>query len=88
MSPTNLEAETSRTTSAATSFTDLNATVGLAGEFACESMGNSVGQPFNASEETIRARAHIKWEAAGRPAGDGIEFWLEAEREVNADRVG
>lgn len=29
----------------------------------------------------IRLRAYYKWDAAGRPAGDGLSFWLEAERE-------
>jgi cold shock CspA family protein/ribosome-associated translation inhibitor RaiA len=33
-------------------------------------------------EETIRLRAYERWEAAGRPAGDGVRFWLEAEREL------
>lgn len=35
-----------------------------------------------ASEEGIRMRAYQKWEAAGHPPGDGIQFWLEAEREL------
>ena len=30
------------------------------------------------SEEMIRVLAHSKWEAAGYPAGDGTDFWLEA----------
>jgi Protein of unknown function (DUF2934) len=34
------------------------------------------------SEEAIRPRAHQKWEAAGKPDGDGLRFWLEAEREI------
>lgn len=33
------------------------------------------------TEETIRLRAYELWEAAGRPEGDGVPFWLEAERE-------
>jgi hypothetical protein len=36
--------------------------------------------------ETIRARAYAKWEAAGRPAGDGVAFWLDAERELSQPR--
>ena len=39
----------------------------------------------NTCEEAIRTLAHSKWEAAGCPAGDGIGFWLEAEREVHAE---
>jgi hypothetical protein len=30
----------------------------------------------------IRQRAFEKWEQAGRPAGDGVYFWLAAEREL------
>jgi hypothetical protein len=32
--------------------------------------------------ENIRQLAYRKWEAAGKPAGDGLGFWLEAEREL------
>jgi Protein of unknown function (DUF2934) len=32
-------------------------------------------------EEKIRDLAYQKWVAAGRPPGDGLPFWLEAERE-------
>jgi hypothetical protein len=34
------------------------------------------------SVEDIRLCAYEKWEAAGQPTGDGIQFWLEAEREL------
>jgi hypothetical protein len=34
------------------------------------------------SEQVIRLRAFQKWEAAGKPGGDSVKFWLEAEREV------
>jgi hypothetical protein len=34
------------------------------------------------SEEKVRARAYEKWEAAGRPSGDGVCYWLEAEQEL------
>ncbi len=34
------------------------------------------------SDEAIRLNAYLKWEAAGRPVGDGVDFWLEAEREL------
>lgn len=36
--------------------------------------------------EDIRLCAFHKWEAAGKPAGDGLPFWLEAEHEVAAAR--
>ncbi len=38
------------------------------------------------SEEEIRVRAYQKWEAAGKPPGDGQRFWLEAERELRKGR--
>jgi hypothetical protein len=34
------------------------------------------------SDEDIRLCAYQKWEAAGKPAGDGVRFWLEAEQEL------
>ncbi|HEV3143808.1 MAG TPA: DUF2934 domain-containing protein [Gemmataceae bacterium] len=34
------------------------------------------------SEDDIRLAAYYKWEAAGRPAGDGHSFWTEAEMEL------
>jgi len=34
------------------------------------------------SAEDIRLRAYQKWESAGKPIGDGIPFWLEAEQEL------
>jgi hypothetical protein len=30
----------------------------------------------------IRELAYSKWESAGRPAGDCVRFWLEAEQEM------
>lgn len=38
-------------------------------------------QPVPYNEEWVRTRAHQLWEAAGRPEGDGLRFWLEAEVE-------
>jgi hypothetical protein len=35
-----------------------------------------------AAQEAIRLRAYQKWEAAGKPASDGVEFWLAAEKEL------
>jgi hypothetical protein len=34
------------------------------------------------SAEDIRLRAYRKWESAGKPTGDSIRFWLEAEQEL------
>lgn len=36
--------------------------------------------------ERIRQKAYEKWEAAGRPEGDGIDFWLAAELELAKPR--
>jgi hypothetical protein len=46
---------------------------------------NTVKSPNRAgpSEELIRARAYYLWEQAGRPEGDGVQFWLEAEQELS-----
>lgn len=35
------------------------------------------------SEEQLRELAYLKWEQAGRPPGDGIQFWLQAEAELS-----
>lgn len=32
--------------------------------------------------EDIQLCAFHKWEAAGKPTGDGVRFWLEAEKEL------
>ena len=32
-------------------------------------------------QQVIREAAFHKWEQAGRPQGDELKFWLEAERE-------
>ena len=34
------------------------------------------------AEEVIRLGAYLNWESAGKPAGDGINFWLEVEKDV------
>jgi hypothetical protein len=38
------------------------------------------GQPPSVDE--IRLHAYLRWEAAGKPLGDGVKFWLEAEQEL------
>ena len=38
------------------------------------------------SDEKIRLCAYQKWEAAGKPSGDGVQFWLEAEQELVKDK--
>ena len=34
------------------------------------------------SAAAIRLYAFRKWEIAGKPTGDGVQFWLEAEQEL------
>ncbi len=34
------------------------------------------------SAQDIRLCAYQKWELAGKPVGDGVQFWLDAEHEL------
>ena len=34
----------------------------------------------------VRARAYELWEQAGRPADRDVEFWVEAERQIEQER--
>ena len=38
------------------------------------------------SADEIRLHAYLKWETAGKPAGDGIPYWLDAENELAAEK--
>jgi len=40
--------------------------------------------PSSGCCEKIREAAYHKWESAGCPCCDGLEFWLEAEAEIIA----
>ena len=35
--------------------------------------------------EKVQERAYYKWEQAGRPEGDGVNFWFEAKAELQAE---
>ena len=35
------------------------------------------------SPQEIGERAYKKWEAAGKPNGKDLKFWLEAQRELS-----
>jgi hypothetical protein len=35
------------------------------------------------SQEAVRLCAYQRWETAGKPGGNGINFWLEAEQELS-----
>lgn len=37
--------------------------------------------------ETIRQRAHELWERAGKPEGKDDQFWLDAERQLEEERI-
>jgi hypothetical protein len=36
-------------------------------------------------EDRIRELAYLKWETAGYPQSNGVEFWLQAEEELKVD---
>ncbi len=36
--------------------------------------------------EKIAKRAYLKWEKAGYPPGDGVQFWLDAENELEREQ--
>jgi len=33
-------------------------------------------------DQKVRELAYLKWEKAGYPNGDGVQFWTEAEQEL------
>jgi hypothetical protein len=37
------------------------------------------------ASEDIRLRSYLLWEAAGRPVGQDLEFWLRAEADLEAE---
>jgi Protein of unknown function (DUF2934) len=44
--------------------------------------GHTAHQGEPVREDDIRLLAYKKWEKAGKPLGDGVRFWLEAEQEL------
>lgn len=38
-----------------------------------------------AQRQAIREAAYLAWEQAGKPEGDGVDFWLAAERAYHGD---
>lgn len=38
------------------------------------------GSEQDTCEQAIREQAYLLWEQAGKPEGDGTDFWLEAEK--------
>jgi len=43
----------------------------------------SESETENQCEDLIREKAYLLWEAAGYPAGDGTNFWLQAEQALS-----
>jgi Protein of unknown function (DUF2934) len=74
-----------RVTSASASAAELSNSVVQNDQQVVEATWPADPQSTACREEAIRERAYSKWEEAGRPEGDGIEFWLEAERELDAE---
>lgn len=84
-----LSGESSRANSADDSIADPGVTVALTGEQSFKAAACQSDQPTDDTLITaIRVLAYHKWEAAGCPEEGGLGFWLEAEREVNAERTG
>ena len=48
------------------------------------SAGAASEMPAAAGDDAIRTRAYFLWDEAGRPEGDGTQFWATAERELSA----
>jgi|GEM_PF-6325713 len=45
--------------------------------------GEQVQNAQPKSQEAIRLHAFWKWQLAGKPDGDAVKFWLEAEQELS-----
>lgn len=87
MTKTILKGEKTRTTSLDDCIADSIAPMTLTSQQGCDVASLSSRQPTNACDESIRTLAYHNWEEAGCPAGDGVDFWLEAEREINMVRL-
>ena len=40
------------------------------------------------TDDPVRERAYQLWEEHGKPEGSAMDFWLQAERELVAERMG
>jgi hypothetical protein len=49
-------------------------------------IANNDGQYGKVFEEAVRVNAYYKWELAGKPQGDGVRFWLEAENDLKSKK--
>lgn len=43
--------------------------------------------PTKCERDAVAKLAYEKWEAAGSPSSDGVEFWLSAERDLTTSTV-
>lgn len=88
MTKTSRHTKTNSATSTDVVITDPNSTVVLSRQHNLDEC-SSTNQPFSErserQDEAIRLLAYQKWEAAGSPAGEGMEFWLAAEQEIKPD---
>lgn len=50
------------------------------------SNGHPSSETTPSAVDAVRLRAYQRWEAAGRPDGDGVNFWLEAERDLSQQK--
>jgi hypothetical protein len=39
-------------------------------------------EPIRSFNERVKMLAYLKWEQAGKPIGKDLEFWIEAEKEL------
>ncbi len=46
--------------------------------------GDVLALDEEARHQAISDRAYVLWQSAGSPPGDGMEFWLQAEVEVDS----
>lgn len=51
-------------------------------ESLAEAFAEQPARPCRPTQDEIRVLAYHKWVAAGCPPGDGVCFWLEAEKEL------
>jgi hypothetical protein len=64
---------------------DVRFTVSVNGDCDQESGPLTGGEQMVMNEDVVRDAAYRKWQEAGEPAGDGVQFWLEAEQECGCN---
>ena len=51
-----------------------------------ENRENRSVENCKSAHDDVARRAYQLWEAAGRPQGKDMEYWLQAEAEIRGDR--